>query len=251
MRTANPALSDKAFSQAAAYSAHAPAERAGAMTIQGTINKTAIMLLLVVGTSAVSWTLAARGSAATMPLLFGGLIGGLVFALITVFRPTAAPYTAPIYALCEGLFLGAISLTFQLQFPGIVGQAVGLTFGVAFCMLLIYKFRIIRVTEGFTRGLVAATGAICLVYLATIVLNLFGLSVPYIHGNGIVGIGFSLFVVVIAALNLVLDFNLIERGAEAGMPKYMEWYGAFGLMVTLIWLYIEILRLLAKLSSRR
>jgi uncharacterized YccA/Bax inhibitor family protein len=158
--------------------------------------------------------------------------------------------TGPIYALLEGLFLGGISAIFEARYPGIVIQAVSLTFGTLLVLLVAYTSRVIRPSENFKLGIVAATGGIALIYMASFVLGLFGVSMPYIHDNGLIGIGFSLFVVVIAALNLVLDFDFIENGASQGAPKYMEWYGAFGLMVTLIWLYIEILRLLAKLRSR-
>ena len=171
--------------------------------------------------------------------------------MITAFKKTWSPVTAPIYALLEGLFLGALSSMMEQRFPGIVIQAVGLTFGTLFALLFAYKSGLIRATENFKLGIVAATGGIMLVYMATIVLGFFGIGIPYIHGSGTVGILFSLFVVVIAALNLVLDFDFIETGAKMGAPKYMEWYGAFGLVVTLIWLYLEMLRLLAKLASRR
>ena len=158
--------------------------------------------------------------------------------------------TAPLYALAEGLFLGGVSSLFEARFPGIVMQAVLLTFGTLFALLMAYRSGLVRATENFKLGVVAATGGIALVYLATIVLGFFGIGIPYIHESGLVGIGFSLFVVVVAALNLVLDFDFIETGVEQGAPKYMEWYGAFGLMVTRVWLYIEFLRLLAKLQSR-
>jgi uncharacterized YccA/Bax inhibitor family protein len=158
--------------------------------------------------------------------------------------------TAPIYAVLEGLFLGGISAIFEMSYPGIVIQAVALTFGTLFCLLAAYKSRLIKVTENFKLGIVAATGAICLIYLVSIIMGFFGASIPMIHSSGPLGIGFSLFVVTIAALNLVLDFDFIERGSEMGAPKYMEWYGAFGLVVTLVWLYIEILRLLSKLRRR-
>ena len=173
-----------------------------------------------------------------------------MLALVTIFVKKASPYTAPLYALCEGLVLGGISAFYEVKFPGIVVQAVGLTFGTLFCLLAAYKSGLIRATENFKLGVVAATGGIALVYLASIVLGFFDIRIPMIHESGIVGIGFSLFVVVIAALNLVLDFDFIETGVEQGAPKYMEWYGAFGLMVTLVWLYVEFLRLLAKLQSR-
>jgi uncharacterized YccA/Bax inhibitor family protein len=173
-----------------------------------------------------------------------------VVALVTIFKKSWAGVTGPIYALLEGLFLGGISAIFEARYPGIVIQAVSLTFGTLLVLLVAYTSRVIRPSENFKLGIVAATGGIALIYMASFVLGLFGVSMPYIHDNGLIGIGFSLFVVVIAALNLVLDFDFIENGASQGAPKYMEWYGAFGLMVTLIWLYIEILRLLAKLRRR-
>jgi len=185
-----------------------------------------------------------------MPYILGGAIGGLVFAIATIFKKEWAPVTAPMYALTEGFFLGAISAIFEHRFPGIVMQAVMLTFGTLFALLFAYRSGLIKATENFKLGVVAATGGIALVYLASIVLSFFDIRVPFIHESGVIGIGFSLFVVVIAALNLVLDFDFIESGVEQKAPKYMEWYGAFGLMVTLVWLYVEFLRLLSKLQSR-
>ncbi len=246
MESGNPTLSQRAFQVAAALG-----ERTRAMTVQGTMTRTLVLLLLAVVGAAWSWRVGAARPETVMGWIWGGLIGGVVFALATVFKKTWAPVTAPLYALAEGLCLGALSMLFDRMYPGIVPQAVGLTFGVMLTMLLAYKARLIRATEKFRTGVMAATGGICLVYLVSIVLNLFGTGVPYIHGAGMIGIGFSIFVVAIAALNLVLDFDLIERGAATGAPKYMEWYGAFALMVTLVWLYLEILRLLAKLNSRR
>ena len=248
MRTANPALGSKTYQNLA----YAPG-RAEAMTIAGATNKTLILLGLVVIAAAWTWHLffTSKSPEIVMPWVLGGLVGGFIFALITIFKKTAAPVTAPIYAILEGLFLGGISAIMELEFPGIVLQAVGLTFGTLFCMLMLYKTGTIQVTEKFKMAVVAATGAVFLVYLTSLVLGLFGVRVPYIHEGGTIGIGFSLVVVGIAALNLVLDFDFIEQGEKVGAPKYMEWYGAFGLMVTLIWLYIEILRLLAKLRSRR
>src|SRR5690606_9204169 len=181
---------------------------------------------------------------------WGGAIGGFVIALVTVFKKEWAPVTAPLYALVEGFFLGAISALYNHMYDGIVLQAVMLTFGTLFALLFAYRSGWIRATENFKLGVVAATGRIARVYLATSSMGFFDNRIPMIHESGIVGIGFSLFVIVIAALNLVLDFDFIESGAEQGAPKYMEWYGAFGLMVTLVWLYIEFLRLLAKLNSR-
>ena len=248
MRTANPALNSKTFAGLGRIS-----DTAQAMTIQGTVNKTALLTLLVLITSTWTWRLyyASGNSAAVLPWVIGGAFGGFIVALITVFKKRLAAFTAPIYALLEGLFLGGISTIFEAQYPGIVIQAVSLTFGTLFCLLLAYRSGAIKATENFKLGVAAATGGIALIYLATLVLGLFGVRMPFIHESGVIGIGFSLFVVVIAALNLVLDFDFIESAAQNAVPKYMEWYAAFGLMVTLIWLYIEILRLLAKLRSRR
>jgi len=248
MRTANPTLSTNVFRQPERIAD----PNAAAMTIQGTVNKTALLLFLLIGSASWTWRLffEAQDPAAVMPWMIGGLIGGLIVAIITVFKKTWAPITAPIYAVLEGLALGGISSIFEAKMPGIVIQAVGLTLGTLFCLLLAYSTGLIKATENFKLGIAAATGGIFLVYMVSMVMNMFGSHVPYIHGSGMVGIGFSLFVVVIAALNLVLDFDFIEAGAKHGAPKYLEWYGAFGLLVTLVWLYIEILRLLAKLRGR-
>jgi len=246
MRTANPALNSKTFTGLP----RVVDDRT--MTIQGTVNKTALLLLLVLFSSSWTWNLffSAGDPAVVMPWVFGGLISGFIVALITVFKKQWAILTAPIYSLLEGLALGGISAIFEARFPGIVIQAVGLTFGTLFCLLMAYKSGMIKVTENFKLGIVAATGAIALFYVVSLLLGMFGISIPFIHGSGIIGIGFSLFVVTIAALNLVLDFDFIENGAARGVPQYMEWYAAFGLIVTLVWLYIEILRLLSKLRSR-
>lgn len=240
MRTANPALNAKTFQGMRSYGA------SNAMTIQGTVNKTSILLFLLVLSASWTWTTVGQVSG----LMYLGLFGGFIVGLVTVFKKEWAGISAPIYALLQGLFLGGLSSMMEMRFPGIVIQAVTLTFGTLFCLLMAYKSGLIKVTENFKLGIVAATGGICLVYFASIVLGFFGIRIPLIHESGLVGIGFSVFVVIIAALNLVLDFDFIERGSQMGAPKYMEWYGAFGLMVTLIWLYIEILRLLAKLQSR-
>jgi uncharacterized YccA/Bax inhibitor family protein len=247
MRSGNPALSASTFQNLA------PATALGgeAMTLQGTVNKTGISLLLCVVSAAWTWNMYVSNPGVVMPFLLGGAIGGFIVAMVTIFKKTWAPVTVPIYALLEGLFLGAISAMFEQMYPGIVIQAVGLTFGTLFALLFAYKSGLIKATENFKLGVVAATGAVALIYMASIVLSFFGTSIPYIHESGTIGILFSLAVVVIAALNLVLDFDFIETGAERGAPKYMEWYGAFGLLVTLIWLYLEMLRLLSKLNSRR
>ena len=186
-----------------------------------------------------------------MPWMMGGLLLGFVTAMVTVFKQTWAPITAPIYALCEGLALGGISALFERSYPGIAIQAVSLTFGVLFVLLLAYKTGIVRATRGFKLGVIAATGAIALVYLVNMVMTLFfHTQMSFLYSSSPLGIGVSVVVVIIAALNLVLDFDLIETGARMGAPKYMEWYGAFAMMVTLIWLYLEILRLLGKTRRR-
>jgi uncharacterized YccA/Bax inhibitor family protein len=220
------------------------------MTLQGTVNKTGVLLLAVVLGAAWTWQLMDAKSPAVMAWMIGGLIGGLIFSIATCIKKNWAPVTSVPYALCEGLFLGGLSAYFEKFYPGIVPQAVGLTFGTLFCLLFAYKTGFIKATENFKLGVVAATGGIALLYMASWILGFFGWSIPFIHSAGWLGIGFSAFVVVIAALNLVLDFDFIENGVKHGAPKYMEWYGAFGLLVTLVWLYIEILRLLSKLRSR-
>jgi uncharacterized YccA/Bax inhibitor family protein len=248
IRSANPALNDNTFTRYAQ-----PYSDTETMTINGTVNKTGILLVLCLMPAAWVWQkfFAAQNPEVVYPYLIGGALGGFVVAMVTVFKKDWAPITAPIYALLEGLVLGGISAVLEARFPGIVIQAVGLTFGTLFALLFAYKSGVIKATENFKLGVVAATGGIAMVYLAGFVLGFFGVSIPYIHGSGLIGILFSLFVVVIAALNLVLDFDFIENGAAAGAPKFMEWYAAFGLLVTLIWLYLEILRLLSKLSSRK
>lgn len=253
MKSSNPALGTKTFEQ---Y--QAGIQSVGAMTINGTINKTIILLALVVVPAVWMWNMFYESgintetgieNASIMYWMYGGLLGGLVFALITIFKKTWASVTAPIYAVLEGLAIGGISAIFEVQFSGIVFQAVALTFGTLFAMLVTYRLGLIKVTEKFRMGVVAATGAIFVLYLLSFVLGFFSINVPFIHTGGTIGILFSLFVVVIAALNLVLDFDFIEKGAEHGAPKFMEWYGAFGLIVTLVWLYIEFLRLLSKLRQ--
>ena len=238
MRSGNPALSAKTFNNAVGTGTEK-------MTIGGTVNKTAMSLLLLMATASYTWT---NPSPA---LMMFGLFGGLIMAIITIFKKTWAPYTVSGYALLKGLALGGISRFFEMQYPGIVSQAVFLTFGILAALLLAYKSGLIKVTENFKLGVIAATGGIFFLYLISWIMSMFGGSIVFIHNNDTFGILFSLGVVVIASLNLVLDFDFIEEGAEMGAPKYMEWYGAFGLLVTLIWLYLEILRLLVKLYSRK
>ena len=248
MATANPTMNEEVYRRAGL--ADTPTQ---AMTLQGAVLKTAILLVILLVTAAYTWTQAAAGATTlTYGLLIAGSLGGLVTAVVTVFAPRVSPFTAPLYAALQGLALGGISAVFEAMYPGVVIQALGLSTGVLAVMLFVYGTGLIRATEKFKIGVVAATGAIGLVYLADIVLSLFGTRLPFIHETGVVGIGFSLVVVVIAALNLILDFDVIERGVRLQAPRYMEWYGGFSLLVTLVWMYLEILRLLAKLrgSSR-
>ena len=245
MRTSNPALNDKTF--AAAFGYETPAQ---AMTLQGTVVKSGVLLTAAIVAPAYSWQQTLVNPDTARMLMFGGIIGGLVASLVIIFKPTTAGWCSPIYAVCEGLFLGAISSIYESVYSGIVMQAALLTFGTLGALLLAYTTGVIKATENFKLGVAAATGGIAIVYLLTFVLGFFGIKMPFIHESGLIGIGISVFIVVIAALNLVLDFDFIETGVARGAPKYMEWYAAFGLMVTLVWLYVEMLRLLAKLNSR-
>ena len=226
------------------------ADATSVMTLEGTVFKTAVLTVLLIGGAIVTWSPGVAATPLSQGLLIGGSIGGTILAFLTIFIPRVSPYTAPIYAVLEGLFLGGISSIFEHRYPGIAIQAVGLTFGVLAVMLGIYGTRIIRVTERFKIGVMAATGGICLVYLISFIASFFGAHIGFINQPSLLGIGFSLFVVAIAALNLILDFDFIERGVQRQAPKYMEWYGGFSLMVTLVWMYLEILRLLSKARSR-
>lgn len=255
MRTANPALNDSVFQQARSMSG-VSADR---MTISGTVNKTGILIVLLLLTAHYSWNASILETAQGLdthavfvptPWLWVGMIGGFIVALITIFKKNLAPFTAPLYALFQGLFLGAISAGFEVRFPGIAAQAVLGTAGTLFALLAAYRSGMIKPTENFKLGVVAATGGIAFIYLISIIMGFFGASIPMIHDSGPIGIGFSVVVVIIAALNLVLDFDFIENGEAQGAPQFMEWYAAFGLLVTLVWLYIEFLRLISKLRSR-
>lgn len=213
------------------------------MTLEGAVNKTAILLSLCFGGAFIGWNVPA--------LAIPSLIIGTILAFVTIFRsPAKAGSTAPFYAGFEGIALGGITVFAESQYPGIGIQAIGLTFGILASLLFCYKSGIIKPTENFRLMIFSATMGIALLYLVSFIMSFFGSGIGFIHSNGLFGIGFSLFVVGIAALNLVLDFDFIEEGADQGLPKYMEWYGAFSLMVTLVWLYIEILRLLMKIRSR-
>jgi uncharacterized YccA/Bax inhibitor family protein len=246
-KSGNPAFKSKAFSH---RSSDFSTDQV--MTLSGTVNKTGFYLLLLTLSAAYTWNIffnSGDPSSVTGLMIFG-LVGGLIAAMVTIFKPTVANISAPIYALLQGLAIGGISAMFESSYEGIVIQAVTLTFGTLAALLLAYKSGLIKPTENFRLMLFAATGGIFVLYMLNFVMSFFGASIGFIHSNGIMGIGFSLVVVAIAALNLVLDFDFIEQAAEQGAPKYLEAYGAFSLMVTLVWLYLEILRLLAKLNSR-
>ncbi|AXK73633.1 hypothetical protein DWG18_08715 [Lysobacter sp. TY2-98] len=251
MRSGNPALKPSTFLDLGTGALVGSPDRT--MTLNGTVHRTAILLILLAGAAIWPWTrfFANPETMNPLPFLVAGGLGGFIVAMVTIFKKSWAPYTAPVYAVLEGLFIGTISAVFEARYPGIVIQAVGLTFGTLAALLMAYRSGLIRATENFKLGIVAATGAIALLYLVNIVARLLGFSgLGFIHESGTIGILFSLFVVGIAALNLVLDFDFIEQGVEQRAPKYMEWYGAFGLLVTLVWLYLEMLRLLSKLSRR-
>ncbi len=244
MRSGNPSLNINVFRDLPAVVG------SEVMTVNGTVNKTAILLFLLIVSASWTWSsIAGRPEAAMGFVIFAG-IAAFIVALFTMFKKTVSPISAPIYALLQGVVLGSLSFVFDRSYPGIVLQAVSLTFGVMFCMLGAYKSGMIKMTDNLKLGVMAATGGIGLVYLASFVLGFFGVSLG-VFGSGPIGILFSLVVVGVAAFNLVLDFDFIEQGARDEAPKYMEWYAAFGLMVTLIWLYMEILRLLSKLRDRR
>ncbi len=247
LRTSNPALNEKVFRKSIAESG------SQTMTINGSIQKTALLVLLTVAGASYTWSkFLSAGPEMVQGWMIGGAIGGFIAAMVIVFKRNLAKYVAPIYAVLEGLFLGAISAYFNAMFPaeGIVMRAIALTFGVLFAMLMLYRAGIIKATKKFRSGVMAATGGVALVYFVTIIANMFGANLTFMYESSLLGIGISLVIVIIAALNLILDFDFIEKGSQAGLDKNMEWYAAFGLMVTLVWLYIEILRLLALFAGR-
>ena len=247
MRTGNPAFSNALFNDFAQER-----DTSVTMTVEGTAFKSLALVVILMGAAAFTWSQASAGTL-NPGIILAGALGGMCVGFLTIFKPTLAPITAPIYAVLEGLFLGAISFMINQRYPGknLASQAVLLTVATLFIMLVLYGTRIIRVTQKLTAGITAATGAIMLVYMASFVLSFFHVRVPVINDATPLGIGFSVLVVGLAAFNLLLDFDFIERGASRGMPKAMEWYGAFGLLVTLIWLYLELLRLLSKMNDRR
>ena len=247
-KSSNPTLNEKIFQN--------PIDISGGevMTERGTLNKFFFLSLMILASASFTWSSFGQGKN-VMPWMIGGAIGGFIVAIVITFKKEWAAFLSPLYALLEGLFLGGISViinaSFAEKYPGIVTQAVLLTFGTVFAMYFLYRFRIIKATEKFKSVIITATMGIAIFYLLTMVLGFFHVNIPFVYSSSALGIGFSLVVVVIAALNLILDFDMIEQGTAMGAPKYMEWYCAFGLMVTIVWLYIEILRLLSKLADRR
>lgn len=246
-KSGNPTLNEKMFGNISVA-------QTGTMTERGTLYKFGMMMLLLLASASFTWKAAGEGKN-VVPWMIGSAILGLILAFVMVFKKQWSAFLAPVYALAEGVFVGAISAYYNNAFekiaPGIVMQAVGLTFGVVIAMFLLYQFGIIRATQQFKAIIITATAGIAIFYMLSFVLGMFGVQMPLIHDNSTWGIVFSLIVVGIAAMNLILDFDLIEQGSKMGAPKYMEWYGAFALMVTIVWLYLEILRLLSKFAGRK
>ncbi len=244
MTSKNPLLSPNVI-------ANAPMVYSSPMTVQGTVNRTAILLSLVVVAATLTWNRVTGGHGDAVLLTMAGGILGMITCLVTVFKKEWAPMSAPVYSICQGMALGGASASLNAAYPGVAMQASLLSFGVLFALLGAYRFGWIRASEKFKAVVISATVGVSLVYLVSMVANLFGAKIPFLHGSGDFSILFSLAVIVIAAMNLIVDFSFVEEAAAASAPKYMEWYAAFGLMVSLIWLYLEILRLLANLSRRR
>ncbi|MDE1192414.1 MAG: Bax inhibitor-1/YccA family protein [Arachidicoccus sp.] len=251
-KSGNPAMSEKIFDKS--LQQYNVSE--GTMTVNGSIGKFGFLLLMVIGGAFYTWSLYYRGEFSLMQtMMFAGIFGGLVTAIAITINQKLAKYLAPLYGILEGFFLGSISAFFNDAFaqkaPGIVPQAVGLTFAVGLAMLALYRFGVIKVTDRLRSVIISATLGIALFYLVTWILSLFHVNVGFMYNSSLLGIGISLFVVVIAAMNLLLDFDMIYRGSQLGAPKYMEWYGAFGLLITMVWLYLEILRLLSRVYGRK
>ena len=251
MSTGNPAF---AYQNSPGYQQVYGMPGVATATVSGTIGKTSLLAAILSGAAIWTWSAAASNSL-NPTVLIASVIGGLVLAIVTIMSPRLAPWTSPFYALLEGVALGAISYMYETRFrgshPGIALQAVAMTMGTLIVMLFAYTTRLISVTNRLRSGIIIATGAIGLVYLVSFIVMMCGVPVPFLRDASALGIGFSVVVVGVAAFNLLLDFDFIERSAAQGAPKYMEWYGAFGLMVTLVWLYLEILRLLSKISRNR
>lgn len=243
MRTHNPAFSEGVFDRLTATRSIEDQ-----MTLNGAISKTGILFLLLVLTGVFSYTWSMEAGVSQMgPWLLGGVLLGFIIALATIFMPKWSPLTSPLYAILQGGVVGAISAIYASFYDGIIFQAILATLCVFLVMLGVYRSGLIKVTEKFRAGIVMATGGIALFYLISIVLMLFGVRVPLVFDGGPIAIGFSLVVIVIASLNFVLDFDFIEKASSGGSPKYLEWYAGFGLMITMVWLYLEMLRLLSYL----
>ena len=238
--SSNPVMTEKAFQK----SAGTLVQGGETMTVSGAVNKTLILTGILLLTTVFSY-------ANPNPILmWGGAIGGFIVVIFSVFKPQYSNITAPVYAALEGLFVGGISAIYASLFNGIIFQAVTITMAILFTMLFLYKSGIIKVTKSFRTGVIMATGAVALVYVVSIVLGMFGIQIPYLHQGGMIGIGISLVIIGIASLNLLLDFDNFEKGEQYGAPAYMEWFSAMGLLITLIWLYLEVLRLVSMLSGR-
>lgn len=242
-KSGNPALNKNTFN-------NLPKENLNPMTLEGTASKSLILLALAFGVGVYAWQMTIKNPEQALTIALVSIVAALVVAIITIFKKSFSPVTAPIYAVLEGFALGAISQIYESEFQGIVLQALLLTTGIFVSMLLLYLFKIIKATENFKLGVAAATGGIAIYYLIGLGMSFFGKTIPLVASNSVYGIGFTAIVIVIAALNLVVDFDFIENGVEKKAPKYMEWYASFGLFVTVVWLYLEILRLLAKARSR-
>jgi len=246
-RSGNPTLGANVFEKAKELARSGEAE----MTVEGAVNKTGLLLLLLIGSASYTvWQAMFQGNTGIVAMALPAVIVALVFGLIISFAPRTAPYLAPVYAVCEGLAIGVISMVFEQRYPGIVVQAAGLTMATLASMLVLYKAGVIRATDGFKKGMMMAMMGILLMYLVSFVMSFFGHSIGFLHDNGPIGLVIAVVITGVAALTLILDFDMIERGAEGGAPKFMEWYAAFSLMVTLVWLYVRMLDLLSRLRKR-
>ncbi len=246
-RSQNPVFNEKTFDRFAYLTGTAPAAR---MTVRGTLDRASILFFVAFGAAALSWSLVSSAHGLAFPAAIGGALVAFVLALVVSFNPTSAPYLSPVYAVFEGAFLGAISQVLETRYPNIAGQAVLGTGVITGVMLLLYRFRVIRATPTFRKVVISMTLAVAILYGVAFVAMLLGARVPFINDPSPLGIGLSLFLIGLAASNLILDFDLIEQGERTGAPKAMEWYAAFGLLVTVAWLYMEVLRLLSKMNRR-
>jgi uncharacterized YccA/Bax inhibitor family protein len=255
-RSTNPALNTNIFQKSRSYGV------SESMTLQGVVNKAFVLLTILVITALFVWNkvmapvggyYGAEGAPVVniTPYILVGLVGGIITYIILMFNMSLVKFLAPVYVAFQGLFLGAVSAFFEKSYPGIASQAIVFTTATLLGVLMIYKSGLIKVTDKLRTGVFAAGGAIMMIYVCSWIMSMFGGTMPIIHSSSMIGIGFSVFVVVLAAFFLLLDFDNIHQGISMGASKEMEWYSAFGLMVTLIWLYLEILKLLVKLQNRR